>query len=379
MQKRNVQVVQRTQSIALAQPDLSGNEAQYVTRAIQSSWISSTGEFVDRFEAEFAEMTGAKTALTVVNGTAALHLALAALEIAPGDEVIVPSLTFIATANAVRYCGATPVFVDIDPKTWCLDPQKVATAVTARTKAIIVVHLYGHPADMDAINEIAKAKRLRVIEDAAEAILARYKGKPTGGLADVATYSFYGNKVFTCGEGGALTTNFPELAARARLLRGQGMDPQRRYFFPVIGYNYRLTNVASAILCAQLERREEILACRRRICTRYAEALSSIPGLGFQPVADWAELSPWLFSICVDSKAFGISRDALMNRLAESKIETRPFFIPLHLLPPYKGTLRSLLPHTERLGAVGMNLPTHLNLTDDDIGFIADRISQNSR
>ncbi len=236
--------------IPVASTDLGGNEERYVVDAIRSSWISSTGPYLSRFEREYAAACGASSAVAVCNGTVALHLALLGLDVRPGDEVLVPSLTYVATANAVRYVGAEPVFVDVDRETWCLDPAQIEAAITRRTKGIIVVHLLGHPADMDRINHIAAVNGLWVVEDAAEAPLATYKGRVVGGLAKMATFSFFGNKILTCGEGGAITLNDPQLDTRLRILRGQGMDPQRRYYFPVTGYNFRLTNVAAAILCA---------------------------------------------------------------------------------------------------------------------------------
>ncbi len=361
-------------NIPLAAPDLSGNEERYVVEAIRSSWISSTGVFVQRFEAEYAQMCGTRGAISVCNGTVALHLALLALDVRPGDEVLVPSLTYIATANAVRYVGAEPIFVDVDPETWCIDPRLLEENITPRTRGIIAVHLYGHPADMDAINHVAAIHGLWVVEDAAEAHTAQYKGHSVGDLARVATFSFYGNKIFSCGEGGALTVSDPQLELRIRTLRGQGMDPQRRYYFPVTGYNFRLTNVACAILCAQLERREQIIACRRRVFALYRELLGTVPGIGFQPGAPWAQPAPWLFCITVDEAAYGRSRDQLIADLAERGIETRPFFIPLHHLPPFREKSRQRgeeLRFTDQLGAQGMNLPTHGSLSTEDIAGIA--------
>ena len=262
----------------MAIPDLSGNEEKYVVDAIRSTWISSSGEYVRRFEHEFAKLCDADAAVSTSSGTTALHLALLALDVRPGDEVLVPSLTYIATANAVRYVGAEPVFVDVDPDTWCIDPEKIEEAVTPRTKGIIPVHLYGHVADMDAINHLAAIHGLWVVEDAAEAHLARYKDRKVGGLARMATFSFYGNKILTAGEGGAITVNDRQLEVRLRTLRGQGMDPERRYYFPVTGYNFRLTNVACAILCAQLERWEPMMERRRAIYASYEERLADIAG-----------------------------------------------------------------------------------------------------
>lgn len=363
--------------IPVAAPDLSGNEERYVVEAIRSTWISSTGAFIQRFEREFAALCGTRAAVGVCNGTVALHLALLALDVRPGDEVLVPSLTYIATANAVRYVGAQPVFVDVDPATWCIDPKLLEASITPRTKGIIPVHLYGHPADMDAINHIAGVHGLWVVEDAAEAHLARYRGRPVGSLARLATFSFYGNKIFTCGEGGAITLESEHLELRVRTLRGQGMDPERRYYFPVTGYNFRLTNLACALLCAQLERREAMLARRRAIFAAYRERLAGIPGIGFQPVAAWAEAAPWLFSVTVDERAYGRTRDGLMAALAEEGIETRPFFLALHRLPPFRDEARrrrTELPITDALSASGMNLPTYVGLAPDDLERVAETI-----
>jgi perosamine synthetase len=363
--------------IPLARPDLSGNEERYVTEAVRSSWISSTGAFIDRFEKEFAEICGTRHALSVCNGTVALHLALLGLDVRRGDEVLVPSLTYVATANAVRYVGAEPVFVDVDPETWCMDPRLIEDRITRRTKGIITVHLYGHPADMDAINRVAAVHGLWVVEDAAEAHMARYKGRTVGGLGRIGTFSFYGNKMFTCGEGGAVTLDDSQLETRLRALRGQGMDPQRRYYFSITGYNFRLNNLACGLLCAQLERREQIVARRRELFLKYRKLLSGVPGIGFQPVADWAEPAPWLFCITVDRKAYGRSRDDLVTHLESHGIETRPFFMSLHHLPPFreKSLIRKEhLPITDYLSASGLNLPTYSSLTNDDLDFIAEKI-----
>jgi perosamine synthetase len=366
-------------SIPVASCDVAGNEEKYVLDAIRSTWISSTGPYITRFEKELAAACGARAAVGVCNGTVGLHLALAALGVGPGDEVLVPSLTYIATANAVRYVGAEPVFVDVDPATWCIDPTRLREAVTPRTRGLVPVHLYGHPADMDAIQQVASAHGLWVVEDAAEAHFATYKGRPVGSLSRVAVFSFYGNKVLTCGEGGALTLDDPALEERARMLRGQGMDPRRRYYFPVTGFNYRLTNVAAAMLCAQLERREAILARRRRVFRLYRELLQDVAGIGFQPCAPWAEPTPWLFCVTVDQNAFGRSRDELMAALLERGIDTRPFFLPVHQLPPFREASRRRgedLPVTVALAASGLNLPTYNDLRDSDVERVAEAVRE---
>lgn len=363
--------------IPVAAPDLSGNEERYVVEAIRSSWVSSTGPFVARFEREFATRCGTRTAISVANGTLALHLALMTMDLRPGDEVLVPSLTYIATANAVRYCGAEPVFVDADPGTWCLDPRKLEDRITRKTKGVIPVHLYGHPADMDSINNIAATHGLWVVEDAAESHFARYRNRPTGSLARIGVFSFYGNKIITSGEGGAVTMDDLALERRARLLRGQGVDPDRRYFFPITGYNYRLTNVACAMLCAQLERAEEMLQRRRSIWTRYEAQLSGIPGISLQPRASWAEVAPWLFCMRVDPQQYGRTRDELIAFLAERGIETRPFFVPLHRLPPFRResiARNDSLPFSEALGDTGLNLPTHSGMDDSHVDEVVDGI-----
>jgi perosamine synthetase len=368
--------------IPLAQPDLSSLEEEYVVDAIRSTWISSTGKYIDRFEEEFAALCGTQVAVGVCNGTVALHLALLSLDVRPGDEVLVPSLTYVATANAVRYVGAEPVFVDVDPGTWCIDPSLLEEKITRRTKGIIAVHLYGHPADMDAINYVAGVHGLWVVEDAAEAHAARYKERKTGGLSRIACFSFYGNKIFTSGEGGAITLNDPNLALRVRTLRGQGVDPQRRYFFPVTGYNFRLTNVACALLTAQIERKDEILDRRRQIFTMYSNFLEDLPGITQQPVAPWAEPAPWLFSVLIDEKAYGMSRDELISTLAGKGIETRPFFIPLHTLPPFREESEKRgesLPITEALGKAGINLPTYTQMSDGDVEEVATAIRSFAR
>lgn len=360
-------------TIPVSMPDLSGQEQAYAAAAVASTWISSSGSFLDRFEREFAEACGTPHAVATSNGTTALHLALATLGVGPGDEVLVPSMTYIATANAVTYCGATAVFVDVDPETWCLDPRRIEAAITRRTKGVIPVHLLGHPADMDAINAVARTHGLWVVEDAAEATFARYKGRPVGSLGQAATFSFFGNKIITCGEGGAVTFADPGLERRMRMLRGQGMDPARRYHFPIVGFNYRLTNVAAAILCGQMERREAIVSRRREIVALYAAELAETPGIDLRRDAPWAETAPWMASCLVDPGRFGCRRDDLAAALADRGIDTRPMFIPIHRLPPYEHAARKRrtdLPVTDRLGSLGLMLPTYPQLTDDDVRHV---------
>ena len=363
--------------IPVASPDLSGNEERYVVEAVRSSWISSSGAFLDRFEAEFAAASDSRYALGVSNGTTALHLVLVGMNVQPGDEVIVPSMTYIATANAIRYCGGTPVFVDVDPNTWCITAAAIEAAITPRTRGAIVVHLLGQPADMDPIMKVASTHGLWIVEDAAEAPLATYKGRTVGSIGHAGTFSFYGNKLLTSGEGGAITFQDPHMERRYRMLRGQGMDPDRRYYFPIIGFNYRMTNVAAAILCGQIERRTAILERRRRIWGRYVKNLSRVPGITLRTENDWSKTSPWLFVCLVDERTFGVGRDQLAISLHEQRIETRPMFVPLHSLPPYRqaGPLPHL-PVTDALGTSGIMLPTYTTLTDHDIDRICNAITR---
>jgi len=353
--------------IHLAEPVLTGNEKKYLQECLDTGWISGSGKFVDAFEDGFAAFCGATHGVAIVNGTAALHVALLALGIGPGDEVIIPDLTYIASANAVTYCGARPIFSDVDPATWTLNPQDVARKLSPRTKAIMPVHLYGHPVDMDPILDLAKAHNLYVVEDAAEAHGAEYKGRRVGALGDIGVFSFYGNKIITTGEGGMIVTNNSALADRARLLKGQGMDPQHRYWFPIIGYNYRMTNMQAAIGLAQLERIEWFIERRREVAEWYDISLKSLPVV--KPVeADWAKNSYWLYSICVDEK---IDRDLLMNHLLERGVETRPFFYPMHQMPPYRDAVHEATPIATKLGAQGLSLPSSANLSREDVAHIA--------
>ncbi len=368
--------------IPVASVDVGLDEERYVLDALRSSWISSTGPYIDKMEQTLAQQTGAPSVIAVANGTVALHLALLGLGVHAGDEVLVPSLAYVAVANACHYVGAEPVFVDADASTWCLDPALCAKALTPRTRGIIAVHVYGHPADMDALRALADQHGLWIVEDAAEAFGARYRGRPTGALGDLGTYSFFGNKIVTCGEGGALTLRNPALEPHLRMLRNHGMDPAHRYHFPVTGYNYRITNVACALLCAQLDRADEILAQRRRLFAEYRQRLHTLPGIAFQPVAPWAEAAPWMFNVLVDAPAYGHTATELAALLEADDIETRPLFPPLHREPPFSAQWRArggTLPVAERLGDTGLTLPTFNRLTVDNIQRVTERISAHRR
>lgn len=353
--------------IPVAAPVLNGRETEYVLECMNTSWISSAGRFVTAFEQGFAEFCGARHAIATNNGTTALHLALMAVGIKPGEEVIVPTLTYIATANAVTYCGATPVFVDNDPHTFNIDPRAVELAITSRTKAIMPVHLYGQSADLDPLIEIARKRNLIVVEDAAEAVGAHYKGRSTGTLGLCATFSFFGNKILTTGEGGMVTTDDDALAARLRLLRGQGMDPLRRYWFPEIGYNYRMTNIAAAIGLGQLENIEHHLEARRTIGRLYDEKLKSLSERLILPItAPWADHVYWMYTVMLSDKVQA-SRDDVMASMDAAGIETRPVFYPMHVLPPYLDNQPNKFPNADFCSSRGINLPTHGRLSEDDI------------
>jgi perosamine synthetase len=349
---------------------LTGREAEYTRECIETGWISSIGRFVSLFEERFAEFCGVEYALSCNNGTSALHLALVGLGIEAGDEVIVPTLTYIATANAVRYCNATPVFVDSEACTMNLDPAQVEKRITARTRAIIVVHLYGHPADMDPLQAIAERHGIPIIEDAAEAHGAEHRGRRVGGIGEIGTFSFFGNKIITTGEGGMITTRNRQLADRMRLFKGQGMQPDRRYWFPVVGYNYRMTNVAAAIGLAQLEAVEQHLETRRRIAAWYREHLRCLePWIVLPGEQPWARHAFWLYTVLL-RPPLSDRRDECGEALARCGIETRPVFYPMHVMPPYQEP-HGTYPVAEYLGSAGLSLPSHGFLTENDVAYIA--------
>lgn len=352
--------------IPVYRPALGSLEREYLLEAFDSTWISSKGPFITRFESEFAAYVGAKEGVATCNGTVALHLALAALGVGPGDEVIVPTLTYIATANAVTYTGATCRFVDSAPDTWTIDVEAVKRAVNRRTKAIIPVHLYGHPADMDPLVELAGEHGLSLIEDAAEAHGALYKGSRVGALSTAGCFSFFGNKTITTGEGGMVVTNDSVLAEKLRHYRGQGVSPNRTYWHDVVGFNYRMTNLLAAIGVAQLTRIDSVLSEKRRIGLAYKHNLAGLPELELQPEAHWAESSYWMCCILVPKER----RDPLMEYMAQKGIETRPFFHPVHRLPMYRTGER--LPTAEDLARRGINLPSYPDLTPQELDYVCD-------
>lgn len=365
--------------IPVNQPDLSPKAREYVLDAVSSGWVSSAGPYIKKFEDAYASWLGVKHAVTVVNGTVALHLALAALDIGPGDEVIMPDLTIISCPLAVLYCGATPVFVDVDPITFTMDPTKIESRITKHTKAIMPVHLYGHPADMDPIMEIAKKHNLFVIEDAAEAHGARYlprgkagKGKLVGSIGDIGCFSFYANKVITTGEGGMVVTNNKKLADRMRLLKDLAHSPKKRFYHEEIGFNYRMTNLAAALGLAQLESVDTYIAKKKWMARMYKKYLTGIPYLTLPPQMPWAESVYWMFAVTLTPDA-PITKDELRKKLFEKGVDTRDFFYPLHTQPILKKFHKKgdRFPVSVQAANNGFYLPSGLAITEVQIKQVA--------
>ncbi|MEZ5010008.1 MAG: DegT/DnrJ/EryC1/StrS aminotransferase family protein [Chitinophagales bacterium] len=352
------------------QPLLNGNEKKYVLDCLDSTWISSKGKYVDQFETEFAKYLNVRSAATVSNGTVALHLALLALGIGEGDEVIVPTLTYIASVNAIKYTGATPVFVDSLSSTWQMDPEDVKRKITSRTKAIMVVHLYGHPCDMVALCDIAKHNDVFLIEDCAEALGSKFNNQFVGTFGDIATFSFYGNKTITTGEGGMVVTNDDTLYDRTIHYKGQGLAKHRQYWHDVIGYNYRMTNICAAIGLAQLENIDSVLTKKRQIANWYSTKLKDVDAITFHNEMEGAFHSYWMCSILLEKN---IARDDLRDLLEKNGIETRPLFYPVHTMPMYSSKYQR---HkvAEDLGWRGVNLPSYPELKEEDITIIANLI-----
>lgn len=367
----------RRSIIPVCEPTLTGNEMKYVQQAVETNWISSAGSFIREFEARFADACGTKYGIACANGTVAMHLTMATLGLEPGDEVIIPAFTMIATANAVTYCGATPVLVDQEPDYWQMDVQQVADKITPRTKAIIPVHIYGHPVDMDPLMELAEKHGLMVIEDAAEAHGAEYKGRRAGGLGHAAGFSFYGNKIITTGEGGMVTTNDRELARLAWNLRDHAFSTERHFWHKYIGFNYRMTNLQAAVGLAQVEQFDDLTEMRRRNAQAYTQRLRDIPGITTPPEAEWAKNVFWMYGITIDEAAFGMSRDALRRVLADHGVETRTFFIPMHMQPIYWNAYKGeRYPVAERLCRDGLYLPSASSLSLSEIEYVTEVVRE---
>jgi perosamine synthetase len=350
--------------IPVYKPTIGDREKRNVMECLDSEWISSKGVFVARFEQEFSRYLGSRHAITMSNGTTALHAALVALGVGPGDEVIVPTLTYVATANAVTYTGAKVVFVDSTRDTWQIDPQAVEQAITPATRAIIPVHLYGHACDMEAICAVAKEHRLLVVEDCAEALGTFIGPHHVGTFGDIATFSFYGNKTITTGEGGMIATNDENLADRSFRIRGQGLAKSREYWHDIIGYNYRMTNICAAIGCAQLEQISTTLEAKRKIALMYRNHLSDL--VEFQPIMDGMTHSHWMVSFLVKDQAL---RDPLREALAAAGVETRPVFFPVHTMPIYSDAIVHA-PIAEDLASRGISVPSYPQLSEKQVEYI---------
>jgi perosamine synthetase len=366
--------------IPVSEPVFLGNEETYVMDCLRTRWISSLGSYIVRFEEAFAQKIGVAHGVACSNGTAGLHMALEVLGVGAGDEVIIPDFTIIVSANVIIMTGARPVLVDIEPDTWCIDPEKIAAAMTPRTKAIIVVHMYGHPCDMDAIRALAEPRGVHVIEDCCQSHGATYKGTMTGALSDVAVFSFYGNKILTTGEGGMLLTNNPEYAARARTFRDNGFQTPR-FLHAVRGMNYRLTNIQAAIGLAQTEKMEVAVARKRAIASAYLERLQDVRGITLPVERPWARNVFWMFSLLIDDD-FGIPRDDVMAALKARGVDTRAFFYPMSQQPALRGDdprlpdIGGSWPVSADIARRGLYLPSGLGLTEDQIDYCARALLQ---
>ena len=360
--------------IPVYRPDLSGNEKAYVNQCLDSTWISSKGEFIERFHRGFAQRIGAPESIPVCNGTVAIHLPLVALGVGPGDEIIVPSLTYVAAVNAIRYVGATPVFADSDLRTWQVDPADVEARITPRTKAILAVHLYGQACDMTALCALARRKGLLVVEDCAEAFGTKIGDQHVGTFGDAASFSFFGNKTITTGEGGMVVMRDPAAHRLALKLRGQGLADTREYWHDVVGYNYRMTNICAAIGLAQLERADQFLARKRAIAQQFATQLAGLP-LSVHGEAPGTTHSYWMISVATDDAA---QRDLLRHTLRLAGIETRPLFHPVHTMPMYAAGQTGLARAID-LSQRGINLPSWPGMSDEEVRSIAEAIRAHFR
>jgi perosamine synthetase len=357
--------------IPIYRPSLDGNEKKYVNDCLDSSWISSKGKYLPLFEEKFSEFIGVKHATSVCNGTVALHLALVTLGVRKGDEVIVPSFTYIASVNTIVLTGAKPIFVDSLEDTWQMDPEDLKRKITPKTKAIIAVHIYGHPCEMDELQKISKENNVFLIEDCAEAFGSLYNNKHTGTFGDMATFSFYGNKTITTGEGGMVVTNDETLHDRTFHLKMHGLAKYREYWHDVIGFNYRMTNICAAIGLAQLEKAEEKILKKRELRNWYEQAFS---GTSIKTHGEAKNVfhSYWMYSILVDNHK---TREDLRKHLSEQGVETRPTFYPVHTMPMFVNKFQSL-PVAEHLGWCGINLPSWPGLSEQQIGQIGEIITK---
>lgn len=355
--------------ILTAGPSIAKKEITYVMDAVKNGWNLHYRDYIEKFEKAFATYLGVKYALTLSSGTAALHLACLGCDIGQGDEVLVPEITFVASANAVRYAGGTPVFVDVEPDTWCMDPASVLRAITKKTKAIMPVHIYGHPANMIELNKIAKEYDLKVIEDACPSIGAEVNGKKVGSIGDVGAYSFQGAKAMVTGEGGMLVTNSEKIYEKAQYYGNHAKDHNKMFWHSDIGFMYRMTNMQAALGLAQLERVDILIEKKRKIFSWYKEYLEGVPGITLNVEKTWAKNVYWMSSVVLD-KTVKISRDDMMKNLKGRLVDTRPFFYPISMFPMYSKT-RVNNPVAYWVGPHGINLPSGHNLTKEHVRYVA--------
>lgn len=379
--------------IPLSVPSIQGNEWKYIKECLDTNWVSSVGSFVDRFESELAGYVDQKYAVAMSNGTAALHIALLVAGVQPGDEVIVPALTFVSPANTIKYVGAHPVFMDVEPDYLQIDPQKLADFIELecswqdgdlrnsqtgrRIAAIIPVDLLGHPVDMTPIADLAKKYNFKIIEDATESLGAKYQGKHVGSLADIACFSFNGNKIITTGGGGMLVTDNKEYADKARYLSTQAKDDPVEYLHNEMGYNYRMTNLLAAMGCAQLENLDSYVAKKHCIAAAYDKIFSDIPGIRIPLQAEWAESTYWLYTVLVDREKYGMGSRELLNSLAEEKIQSRPLWHPINTLPYFKDYQSYKVEHAYQLYNDGLSIPCSVDLTEQNQQRVINAITSN--
>lgn len=370
--------------IPVCEPTLIGNEKKYVSDCLDTNWISSNGKYIEEFENAFSKFCSTKYGVGCCNGTAALHLALEVLGVKKGDEVIIPTFTMIATCNAVIYSGAKPVLIDSELETWNMDTNKTEEKITKKTKVIMPVHTYGHPIDMDPIKELAKKHDLYIVEDAAEAHGAEYKGKKIGSLGDIGCFSFYANKIITTGEGGMIVTNNEELANKAKLLRNHAFG-KPRFLHKELGFNYRMTNIQAAIGLAQTEKVNFFVERRIKNAQLYNSFLKGIRGVITPPKKDWAKNVYWMYGILIDEGVFGMSSSNLREKLMKKGIDTRQFFVPMHKQPIYEKdderfpNIQEEYPISEQLCERGFYLPSSSSLTKEQITYISETLKSLKR
>ncbi len=362
--------------IPVNEPLFDGNEKKYLSQCIDEGWISSEGPFVKEFEEKFSSYLGSRYGIAVCNGTVALETALFAAEITKGDEVIMPTFTIISCAIAALRLGATPVLVDSEPDTWNMDVTQIEGKITKRTKAIMPVHIYGHPVDMGPVMELAEKYDLKVIEDAAEVHGALYKGKKTGSIGDVGSFSFYANKIITTGEGGMVVTDDEEIAERARNYRNLCFKPGRRFYHTELGENFRMTNLQAAVGVAQLEQIDRFIEIKRTNAQKYTEGLKAVRGIRTPVEKEWAKNVYWMYAVEL-SEDLGITAEQMAERLAENGIGTRPFFLGLHEQPVFHGMglfVGEHYPVAERIARQGLYLPSGHTLTEEQIESVCEAV-----